>query len=265
MEIAGKEIDIDGILEEKVTELGGRKYFYRDFPETEIKKGEIRSEMESYVWQALVGKLSDDPTMRVPAEAVVAEMIRQGLDKDSVRYGNNAYKIRFGLRRYKIIRDEDGFSAGPYSEDCHGQIRTCCIVGITPKDFCALVSAFDSLCPQIEAAVERLAESFRQEALEKKKLAISASITRKTVEALIREHLTPADLGCTYEINEDGTVTFCIERTLSTEFTLPMEKIAEKLKDPGKIISEMTVCRPEEMDDDDGFVLGHQILSPLIP
>lgn len=264
MEIAGKQIDVDEIIAEAAEICSEGRDGCVAFKSGRLDDVELRSAMEFHAWAGLIKHFAESPSLKISAEAALAEMVRKGLGKEEIAFRRNAFRIMLRNRKYRIVREERGFSAGPFSDDCQGRIRTCDIEGMSAKRFDEVIRAFDSIVPQIDTAADMLARAFMRQALEDEKNRMAREMTHRLVYSLVQEYLTPENLGCSYRINDDGTVSMTIERKMATEIRIPVADLAERLKDTEAIVSGMTACPPEEGVDDGDFP-GRRVLCNWIP
>ena len=145
----------------------------------EFSLAEVRAQLLNRVWHSWVGKLGISGQDAVPLrlERVVRALIREGVDKQRIRYRNDRFRIRLENGEYVLFKTQDqAVHAWLPGIRCAGVD-----VRVSGAAFARFLLDFDAAVPGILRPAEAVVAAISRNAIEYRKDCLIASI-RDTVK-----------------------------------------------------------------------------------
>lgn len=242
-----KNLDIRGITAEAAARIGGMALEKRTggwnrrpvVTPVVVTPGLVQRHLLSSVWagclDALAGRDGAEADGAMTAELALAELIRRGVPRESVRVREGSFRLRLENSEYRIYRRGAAETvACPWPSDLWSVVR---VGGECFADFLLL---FDASIPEIVAEVPAILETIRKRELEGKKARMEREIRKTTVRSLLEQHLLPLGLSVSFSLGEDGLVTLEMSRQESARLVVPLEDLAGTLGDPESVLLMLT-------------------------
>ncbi len=221
----------------------------------DIIPGDTQSErinnfIQGKVWAALLETIKmEDERVFNPAE-VGATLIHKGVCREDVRFASNRYLFQLKHYLFAIKRSTLGkISAGPFPSK-----NGCLYREVTDKDPAALAEAmlyFDSLAQEMERLASEIMDTLKGQALEDEKEKMIKSVAESTLAVLIDKYITPLGLRNSYVVTVEGgrpQVKLGLRLQKAVVIDVPLDELAEKLKDSGALLDSMKVVSEEEFE-----------------
>jgi len=255
MQIAGKGIDIEKMkahaLEKTRDELE-RRYCMSDCP-----KDDVDTLLLFFSWFFIRRILEEGSSAAAPvnAEKVMATVIRSGVDRDSVSYRNGKFRFKLENHRYRVERCTNGFGAAPTGCNSGEAIEK-----ISEDSFTDFLYKFDSLVPEIIDTGSVLVREITERQLEEKKAETARELAYTTVNSILEEFLRPLGIDWTFSM-QDGAVSLTLRQVKEAELSIPMQDLAEKLKDTESVLSSMKIVSQQDLPGHDEWALSPHYFS----
>jgi len=242
-----KNLDIRGITAEAAARIGGMAleqrtggwYIRPAVSHVAVTPDQIRRHLLSSVWagclDALASREGAEADGVMTAELALAELIRRGVPRGSIRVREGSFRLRLANSEYRMYRRGAAETvACPWPSDLWSVVR------VGGERFADFLQFFDASVPEIVAEVPAILESIRKRELEEKKARMEREIRKTTVRSLLEQHLLPLGLSASFSLGEDGLVTLEMSRVESARLVVPLEDLAETLGDPESVLLMLT-------------------------
>lgn len=242
-----KNLDIRGITAEAAARIGGMALEHRTggwnrrpvVTPVVVTPGLIRRHLLSSVWagclDALAGRDGAEADGAMTAELALAELIRRGVPRESVRVREGSFRLRLENSEYRIYRRGAAETvACPWPSDLWSVVR------VGGECFADFLQYFDARVPEIVAEVPAILETIRQRQLEGKKAKMEREIRKTAVRSLLEQCLGPLGITAGFRLGEEGQVTLDLSRMESARLEFPLEKLPEVLRDPASVLTMLT-------------------------
>ena len=242
-----KNLDIRGITAEAAARIGGMALEKRTggwnrrpvVTPVVVTPGLVQRHLLSSVWagclDALAGRDGAEADGAMTAELALAELIRRGVPRESVRVREGSFRLRLENSEYRIYRRGAAETvACPWPSDLWSVVR------VGGECFADFLQYFDARVPEIVAEVPAILETIRKRQLEEKKARMEREIRKTTVRSLLEQHLLPLGLSVSFSLGEDGLVTLEMSRQESARLVVPLEDLAGTLGDPESVLLMLT-------------------------
>ena len=253
-----ENIDFKEITKEVVTELSNipleRKaggWHGSPLPKNHITPDMVRSMLLSGVWKKGLDLLNGDMNRSEPlaVEKALAILRDKGVVKDRIQFKKNSFRVRLKNSQYRIYKlNETGVYACPWpSEEMYKTY-------ITSEHLAMFLMRFDDEIPSIVSHVTTIMETIRARELEETKRLLEEEIKDKLVHSLIDQYLKPLGLSVLYNVGAGDIVSLDLQKVLSAHIEVPLEQLADKVKDTAGIVDSLMTEVPEvrkECDEDD--------------
>ena len=209
---------------------------------------EIRSSLINGVWTKGVAVLNGDRTDCNPLEGekALAILTRKGMVTENVQFKRNSFRLKLKNAEYRIYKyGGTGFEACPWPS------LTWCPVTVSGEEFAEFLAAFDSEIPEIESNLDTVMARIKARELEMTRQKKERELKDKLVKSLVLSLLAPLGLSTTYSISEGDIVSLDLRKVMTAHLDIPLEKLAETLKDTAGIEEALSVERPRTYNDDD--------------
>ena len=248
MQVAGKELDLDKILED-ATELSGHKvYIYGRNLESDSLQ-EIQRYMFTETWDSLVKAAGPKEGFLCNPSAAVAALIEKGIPKEDVSFRNTTFYVTLPHCKFRVRRTSDGGTkAGPMIM-CKGQVSYEYLdIHLLPEAFAEVALAFDSLIDRIRDRASHEFGIIREIRLEEEKKEKARKIMNDSIRAILEAALKPLGISYSFEEN-DGKVHLLLTQTRKAEMDIPMEDLYDKLTDGKAILESLSPAEAIELDE----------------
>lgn len=242
-----KNLDIRGITAEAAARIGGmaleqRKGGWDLRPAVTlvvVTPDQIRRHLLSSVWagclDALASQEGTEAEGAMTAELALAELIRRGVPRGSIRVREGSFRLRLANSEYRMYRRGAAETvACPWPSDL------CSVVRVGGERFADFLQLFDASVPEIVAEVPAILETIRRRQLEEKKARMEREIRKTTVRALLEQCLGPLGITAGFRLGEEGQLTLDLSRMESARLEFPLEKLTEVLRDPASVLTMLT-------------------------
>ena len=245
-----KNIDIRGITAEAAARIGGMALEQRTggwnrrpvVTPVVVTPDQIRRHLLSSVWagclDALAGRDGAEADGAMTAELALAELIRRGVPRGSIRVREGSFRLTLANSEYRMYRRGAAETvACPWPSDLWSVVR------VGGECFADFLQYFDARVPEIVAEVPAILETIRQRQLEGKKAKMEREIRKTAVRSLLEQCLGPLGITAGFRLGEDGRVTLDLSRMESARLEFPLEKLTEVLRDPASVLT-MLITEP---------------------
>jgi len=234
MKIAGKSVDFEGILEMAIMESVKDIRRCRNLCDPSGKAMTmIVDRCCAYILTVLNAMTPNGKTIK--AEKAIAELMRRGFRGEAITYRTNHYIIRINGHDHHIKRTLEGFGFRP-DQDYSTMMFP--IFGLDEKEFADFLIQFDELYDKMKEAARILLQMDSNNRQREKKEAISFDIQRIMVHSLIQEYISPFGLEADFKLL-NGNVKLTVSRKVEAHFDVPIEKLAELLKDTNSVMKAL--------------------------
>jgi len=242
-----KNLDIRGITAEAAARIGGMALEKRTggwnrrpvVTPVVVTPGLVQRHLLSSVWagclDALAGRDGAEADGAMTAELALAELIRRGVPRESVRVREGSFRLRLENSEYRIYRRGAAETvACPWPSDLWSVVR------VGGECFADFLQYFDARVPEIVAEVPAILETIRQRQLEGKKAKMEREIRKTAVRSLLEQCLGPLGITAGFRLGEEDQVTLDLSRMESARLEFPLEKLTEVLRDPASVLTMLT-------------------------
>ena len=189
----------------------------------------------------LMNLLEEGKADPLSAEKMVLALKKRGLPEENISFRRNSFTVRMKNVSFRIYKRENGFKIGIPGEKC--DILPFC--GADHARMAVVLEEFDAMVPEILKKKAEISEKVRIHEMENEKIRQIRDTIRTTVDSLIEQFLLPQGLQVTFRISEDNSsVDFTVVETKKTEFSVPIEKLSEKLMDTSSIEASLLKFTP---------------------
>ena len=239
MEIAGYDIDVGKVIADAV--MKSSDYPFRSM----LDVNNLHAKFAGLVWDLLMAELvSKMPASgNANAEQAVCALMKAGVAKDRISYHGGRFKVALTNRRYKIQRSTECFRAAPA-----GAERMIPVKGMPADGFADFMLRFDSLTQEIDAAAREVEAEVRKEQMRQRQEELAAQMAVQSVQSLIDEYVTPLGLDADFDVHE-GVVSINLTLRKEASFTLPLDELAKKLRDPEGVMAALEVVHEDGLED----------------
>ena len=231
MEDKMENFDIKTIIAEALVEI-------YEIP-LSTRHGYIRDELWNLVWEKCVKLLNKlyGASENLAIEQAICNLKREGLLIDNVVYRRNTFHLKLKNSEYKIYKNgATGYVAAWYWPAGHRyQIS---FPGIILGD---LIRTFDDAVPEIDSYVPEIQKKVLERELEEKKEMMEMALRESVVMTLIDQYLKPLGINADYSYKDGDVVSMKVIQVLSAQFELPLDQLAEKLKDTSALLASLSV------------------------
>ncbi len=243
MEGKMENFDIKTIIAEALLEIDERPMSKR--------AGYIRDELWSLVWEKCVNLLNKihGGCEHLALEQAICNLKRDGLLKDKVVYRKGTFYLKLIHSEYRIYKNgATGIvSACPWPAVKRLQI-------LFPGNILGdLIRTFDDTVPEIESYIPVIQKKVLERELEEKKEMMEMALKENVVMTLIDQYLKPLGMTADYSYKDGDVVSMKVTQVLSTQFELPFDQLAEKLKDTSALQASLRVDEAGTEDLDSIF------------
>lgn len=197
------------------------------------------------VWSEYMSRLMNlreegkaDP---LSAEKLVLALKKRGLPEENISFRRNSFTVRMKNVSFRIYKRDNGFKIGIPGEKC--DILPIC--GADHARMAVVLEEFDAMVPEILKKKAEISEKVRIQEMEDEKIRQIRDTIRTTVDSLIEQFLLPRELQVTFRISDDNSsVDFTVVETKKAEFSVPIEKLSEKLMDTSSIEASLQKFTP---------------------
>lgn len=227
--------------------------WYLDKNTCKLQPERIWTFIRESVWAILLEtvKKGKEGSSFTPAE-VGALLIHRGVGKENFKFSRGKLIFQLEHFQFALKRSARGvITAGPCGVS--GNYPNCRVTDKDPEALAVAMLTFDSAAPLMEKAVEELVTYFQERALELEKNRMIHRIADSTLDALLEEYVTPLGLRSTSTILlKDGKPQVCLtlRQVKQVDINVPLEELAELLKDPEALLSSMKILPPSEPEED---------------
>lgn len=229
------------ILDTEIERTGHKDFTHQDgswFKPTdtriEVTPARIRLELQYGVWTKYLKVLNQEQTEPLAAEKALAELQRRGVPRDHIRVRSNSFRLRLENGEYRIYkRDAAEIIAGPWPAYDWQSVR------LTGERFADFLQFFDAHLPEIDAAVPSILELIHERELEEKKQEMERKIKTATIRTLAEEFLLPLGISVSFQLKDDDRVAVMMTRTENGQMELPLEELAERLRDTASLLAAL--------------------------
>ena len=248
MQVAGKEINLDEILED-VAELGGHKVYIYGWNLENHSLQDIQSFMIQETWKSIVLSAGPKEGLLCNPSAAVAALIEKGIPKEDILFRNTTFHVTLPHCKFRIRRTTDGGTkAGPMIM-CKGQVSYEYLdIHLLPEAFAEVALAFDSLIDRIRDRASHEFGIIREIRLEEEKKEKARKIMNDTICAILEATLKPLGINYSFEEN-DGKVHLLLTQTRKAEMDIPMENLYDTLMDGKAVLESLSPAEAIELDE----------------
>lgn len=245
-----KNLDIRGITAEAAARIGGMAleqrtggwYIRPSVTHVVVTPDQIRRHLLSTVWagclDALASREGTEAEGAMTAELALAELIRRGVPRGSIRVREGSFRLRLANSEYRMYRRGAAETvACPWPSDLWSVVR------VGGERFADFLQVFDASVPEIVAEVPAILESIRKRELEEKKARMEREIRKTTVRALLEQSLKPLGLSAGFEIDGEDKLTLDLSRVETGRLVIPLDELPGMLDDPASFLA-MLVTEP---------------------
>ena len=250
-------LDIRGIIAKAAARIGrldperGSRNPFQGMTgsQAEMPPDRIRRRLLSSVWadclDILAGQDGGETAGAMTAERALAELMRRGVPRGSIRIRKGSFRLRLENAEYRIYRRD-----GADTVACPWPSEGWCAVRIGGERLAEFLQRFDAHVPEIDAKVPAILETLRRRELEERKARMEREIRKTAVRSLLEESLGTLGLTAGFRLGKDGRVTLELSRRESARIEVPLEGLPELLRDPGRILASL-VADPARVFDAD--------------
>lgn len=255
-----KNLDIRGITAEAAARIGGMAREQRTGGWNRRAAGtplvitpdQIRRHLLYSVWagclDVLAGREGAGADGAMTAELALAELIRRGVPRESVRVRESSFRLRLPNSEYRMYRRGAAETvACPWPSDLWSVVR------IGGERFADFLQYFDSRVPEIAAEVPAILEAVRLRELEERKARMEREIRRTTVRSLLEQSLAPLGLTAGFSLGEDGRVTLDLSRLETARLEVPLEELPAVLRSPEPVLAALAAEPARIFDKDEDY------------
>jgi len=211
------------------------------------------------VWDTILAEIKgyDFSRPAVSGEMAMAEIMRRGVKKEDIRIRHNSFTFRLQNSEYRIYKEISGFTSGACRVGGSGN-STMHAIGLSAESFADFIYFFDSIIPEIKAAVDELMKEFEAIIIAKKKERLAKDLVQTTIKSLEEQYLRPLGISVNAFVRDDKvSLSLRQNRRASVETTL--DKIPEILSDISRIQEILKPVKESAEDSIHGFRLPHII------
>ena len=256
-----KDLDIRGITAEVAARIGGMDLeqrtggWYQRRPTVTrvvVTPDMVRRHLLSSVWAGCLDALGrqegEKADRAMTAELALAELIRRGVPRESIRIREGSFRVKLENSEYRIYRRGAAeTTACPWPSDLWSVVR------LGGERFAEFILFFDSHVPEIVAEVPAILETIRDRETEERKRTMEREIRETTVRSLLEQHLKPLGLSAGFLVGEDGCVTLTLKRTESARLEVPMEELPELLSDTETVLGSLFTEPARIYDENEAY------------
>lgn len=207
-------------------------------PSYEPAPDTIRKQMTGHVWTLCINRFGSRKRTYTPllAESVILSLQHGGIARDHIKFRKNCFRIILPNHEYRIYKRDHGFAACPWT----GERGPSEVMNIPPEVFAEFIFRFDERIPDILHEADRICGTIREQVLEDRRKRMADEILERTVRSLTDRYLKPLGVSVRHHFNEDGTaVSLELTRVMSGNLVIPLEQLAETLRDSRAIIDSL--------------------------
>lgn len=179
-----------------------------------------------------------------------AEIIHSGIQKENVTFRYGKYSVLLNGSKFILKRKNDGKTTTKFSIPGMNITSRPHAVQIDAKELAALMLAFDAALDDISLAITGVEEILKQRMLEQDKEDKARQILMETIRTLITECVKPLGLQSSYRV-DNGVVHLSLSQLKKAEMDIPIEELAERLRDSETIIAALKTVEKEDYDNPD--------------
>lgn len=203
------------------------------------RPGYIREELMNLVWYKcaqLLNKLYGGCN-NIAIEQAICYFKRQGFLLDKVAYRRDSFRLKLKNAEYRI-----------YKNGATGLVSACtwpaghrCQIQFPGNILMDLIQSFDNAIPEIDSYVPGIQKKVLERELEEKKRMMELELKESVITSLIDQYLKPLGLSVDYSYKDGDVVSMKVTQVLSAQFELPLDQLAEKLKDTSALKASLKV------------------------
>ena len=253
-----ESIDFKEITKEIVTVLSNiplerrtRGWYGSHLTKIHFTPDMVRSMLLFGVWKKSLDLLNEDEKKSEPlaVEKALAILMKKGVVKDRIQFKKNSFRVQLNNSQYRIYKlDEKGVYACPWPLE-EGYRTYVPSVHLAP-----FLMRFDEEIPSIVSHVTTIMETIRTRELEETKRKMEKEIKDRLVRSLIDQYLKPLGLSAEYNVGAGDIVSLDLRKVMSAHIEIPLDRLADKVKDTAGIVDSLLTEVPEvrkEYDEDD--------------
>ncbi len=229
------------ILDTEIERIGHKDYtrragscFRPTYTRIEVTPTMARQELRYAVWAKLLSVLEQEQAEFLAAEKALVELQRRGVPRDHIRYRSNSFRLRLENGEYRIYkRGAADIVACPWPAYDWQSVR------LSGERFADFLQFFDAHLPVIDAAVPSILEFIHERELEEKKQEMERKIKTATIRSLAEEFLLPLGISVSFQLKDDDRVAAMMTRTENGQMELPLEELAERLRDTASVLAAL--------------------------
>ena len=253
-----ESIDFKEITKEVVTELSniplGRitgGWYGSHLAGIHFTPDRVRSLLIFDVWKKGLDLLNGDVNRNEPlaVEKALAILMNKGVVKGKIKFKENSFRVRLNNSQYRIYKlNGTGVYACPWPSKEMYKTR------ITSGHLATFLLRFDEEIPSIVSHVTTIMEAIKARELEETKRLMEKEIKDKLVQSLLEQYLKPLGLSVLYNVGAGDIVSLDLRKVVSAHVEVPLDQLADKVKDTAGIVDSLVTEVPEvrkEYDEDD--------------
>ena len=258
-----QELILQLIIDEEIDRIGHKDFtrragswFRPTYTRIKVTPAMARQELLYAVWAKCLSVLNQEQAEMLAAEKALAELQRRGVPRDRIQFRSNSFRLRLENGEYRIYkRGATEIVACPWPADSWQPVR------LSGERFADFLQFFDAHVPEIDAAVPSILELIHERELEDKKQEMERSIKTATIRSLAEEFLLPLGISVSFQLKEDDRVAVMMTRTENGQMELPLEELADRLRDTASVLAALKSEPATILDADPGVISSTLIIK----
>ena len=204
-----------------------------------VNPGQVRDMFVLRVFNSRLGWIAHKhpDSRKLAAEKVVAALMKNGIGKDKVRFSKGIFRVQLSNMEYWIYKKDDGCYVRPgNSANCSLSFQR-----TSPRGIANYIINFDKDVPELERRSKLLFDAIQEQQIQQRQAAMVKELSENILMPLVEQYLKPLGISVQYDFDDDcSNVSLYLRQVFSAHLDIPMEQLAEKLKDTEAILSELT-------------------------
>lgn len=200
--------------------------------------GMVKRMLISEIWGKCCSLMEEDDRGNGPlaVEKALAFLMRKGVAKEIIQFRKSSFRLRLDNAEYRIYKQgETDVYACPWPSEGRFKLLAS---GERLADF---LLRFDEEIPSIVSHVPTIMATIRARELERTKNELEQEIKEKLIQSLVDQYLKPLGLSVIYHVQTGDTVVMDLRKSLSAKIIVPLDQLADKLKDAAGILDSLKV------------------------